>query len=261
MPIQTWIPLISGFVGALIGALANAYLRERTDRRTSKENLVGEIALFARESLASLLEFYQASLPDASTADRWGKLAAAERLMGRGGALEIRVFREFRSRKIRAAFHQLLNRIDSFKDEIVAQQVLDEVRLKLGSAWVGQQADRAIELASNAAGIPLRDHARVVFVGFRKVTPADKQALSFEPEPAPWHYTLSLQFKDEVPEEGLDVIRKRSEARVGTMLCADHGQAPHIALVGPSSDFQIDISACCEPFISQVQRRFTGLPD
>lgn len=261
MTVQTWIPLISGFVGALFGALANAFLRERTDRRTSKENLVGEIALFARESLASLLEFYQASLPDASSAERWGKLAAAERLMGTGSALEIRVFREFRNRKIRAAFHQLLNRIDTFKDEMVAGQVTDEGRLKLGSAWVGHRADRAIELASKAAGIPLRDGARVVFVGFRKVTPADKQALSFEPEAVPWRYNLSLELEDELPEEGLQTIRQRSESRVGGMLCPEHGQAPHIALVGPSSNFRIDISACCAPFISRVQRRFVGLPD
>ncbi|MFA5966677.1 MAG: hypothetical protein WC804_21890 [Sphingomonas sp.] len=259
MLIQPWIPLISGFVGAVIGALCNAYLRERSDRRTSKENLVGEIALLSRDALASLLELYQASLPEANAADRWGKLAAAERLMGKGAALEIRVFREYRSRKIRAAFHQLLNRLDSFKDEIVAHEVVEESRLKLGTLWVGQQADTAIELASAAAGIPLIDRARVVFVGFRKVSSEDKAALSFEPEPVPWRYALSLQFEDEIPQEGLDAIRTRTEARVGAMLCAEHGQAAHIALVGPSSNFRTDVEGCCEPFITAVHRRFIGL--
>jgi hypothetical protein len=254
-------PLVSGLVGTIIGALFNAYLRERSDRRSSRENLVAEVATFARDALAGLLELYRAvQVPEASL-ERWSKLAALERLLGKGVALEIRIFREFRKRRVRVAYRRLLDRTEALKDEIVGEIALSESTFKLGCDWIEQQISAAVEIASVAAGIDLVDRARILFVGFRKVSLEDRLALSFDPEPVPWRYSLAIQFTDEIRQEDLETITRRSRERVGNMLCPTHGHAPHIVLTGRSSNFEVEIAACCSDFTNHVNRRFMGLED
>jgi hypothetical protein len=258
MQLSSFVPLLSGLVGAIIGALANAYLRDRSERRTSREALVGEIARHASEMLAALLELFQAGQIEGSGLEKWSKLAAAERVLGQGMALEIRIFREFRSRRVRAAYRRLLNRAEALKDAVRSEHALTEERFKIGIKWIEEQISASVRVASAAAGIELVDRARLIFVGFRKVTPADRRALSYDPDPLPWQYAFAIQFSDALPQEGLDTIRRRSAERVGKMLCPIHGRAAHIVLCGQSADFRVEIDACCETFAEEVHRHFMG---
>ena len=130
---------MSGFVGAVIGAIANAWLRELSERRGSREQLVGEIAIFTQECLSSLLEFYHATCLGAEHLEKWAKLAALERLVGRGMALEVRIFREFRGRKIRVAFRKILDRVRSVKDAVSQSDPLPEPQFKIALGWIDEQ--------------------------------------------------------------------------------------------------------------------------
>ncbi|WP_114954975.1 hypothetical protein [Sphingosinicella terrae] len=254
-----FIPLVSGLVGAIIGALANAFLRDRSDRRTAREALVGEIARHASEILAALLEFFRARQIDGAGLEKWSALAALERALGQGTALEIRIFREFRARRVRTAYHRLLNRSEILKDALSSEQALSEKRFKTGTRWVEEQISESVRVASAAAGIDLVDRARLIFVGWRKVTLKDRQALSYDPDPLPWEYALALQFADPLPQDAVETIHRRSRDRIGDMVCAIHDRAPHVVLSGQSSNFRVEIDACCALFAEEVNLRFMGL--
>ena len=151
MQLSSFVPVLSGLFGAIIGALANAYLRDRSERRTSREALVGEIAGHASEMLAALLELFQAGQVEGSGLEKWSKLAAAERVLGKGMALEIRIFREFRARRVRAAYRRLLNRAEALKDAIRTDDLLVG-----GTVQDGVEAARGANLSFCTRGVRCR---------------------------------------------------------------------------------------------------------
>lgn len=101
--VKLLIPLASGFVGALVGAVANAVLRERSERRTARQELLSEVGIHTKDCISALIEFYRAAQVEPNSVERWGKLAELKRLEGRGKALLLRVFGLFRRRKVRVA--------------------------------------------------------------------------------------------------------------------------------------------------------------
>ncbi|HWD29919.1 MAG TPA: hypothetical protein VG387_22295 [Rhizomicrobium sp.] len=251
--LSVW-PFVSGLLGIFLGALLNFYLQYRRDRRLNRETIVAEIATFARECSAAILELYGARSSAGSDIEKWKARAKLESVYGTGLALNTKIFREFRQRRTRAAFHKLLSRFENLREAVDTTDALAANRFELGLRWLHAQARDAISFAASGSGLELIDRKRLVFVGLRRVTPFDKQQLTFDDETLPWLFEIKFA-GDELPGEAIQTITRRIGEQLGGKLCGDHDCAPHLVLTNNSPSFDIEVHACCEKFVEQTRDR------
>jgi hypothetical protein len=185
--------IFAAVVGAVFGALAthivSAYLQQKKERKEARRNLVGVLSSFTYEYLAALMELYSARIFDSDKAMKEAaqlRLAEITRLEGKAMELEVRFWRYFSEREVRAAFHKLLIRFDKVKELLTEGSLRSPSDVGNALDWVQHQMADTVGYASKAAGVTVVDKARIMFVGLRPVTEEDNRKLSFEDEPPPW---------------------------------------------------------------------------
>lgn len=180
-------------------------------------------------------------------------LSQYHREYGRGLALEIRIFREFRDRLVRATFHKILTRLETFQVLLCAKPSASDNTLDLAQDWIPKQLSETVSLAAQKADLELKDRGRIAFLGFRAATRRrTMRALSFEDEPPPWRFHLGIEI------EGLNEDEKQqclaaNRPKIEEMLCPEHGRPPHAYFVGRRGNFTVEVEACCEDFTQSVR--------
>ncbi len=253
--VSPWLPLIAGFLGAIIGAVSNAFLRQRSERLAARQELVGLVGSFTEDCMAAIANIQAAVVEKDKGAERWKARGAFQKEYGNGQALEIRVFREFRDRRARAAFHKVLSRLEKFKELVDSEYVISENQYHMAEDWVREQLSQATSFMARRARVALTDRKRLAFVGFRRVTRSDKSTLSFEDGPPPWKFHLEILIG------GMDEASKAdaaayNRAKIERMVCPQHGRPAHVYFIGATSrNFSVEVEGCCEEFMQAVHDR------
>lgn len=183
--------VISAAIGAVLGAglthLSNELFSNRRELRVTRRQVLGDVLSFACEYRASLCELESTFLSRTlSQAEGIEAAALLARLEGKMLELELRVWNAFPQRLVRAGFTKLCSRLERTARLLMEAKGVPLENFSNALVWIeDQQATAALHL-SNATGLNLRDPSRITFVGFRRVTQADKDALSFEDGPPPW---------------------------------------------------------------------------
>jgi hypothetical protein len=246
----SWVPLASGLVGALVGASSNAYLQNIRERRTSRRELVGTIGTFTEECIAAIIEL-QAAILSGEKVERLKAVAEYQRIYANGLAIEIRIFQAFRRRKVRAGFNKVLTRLEAFMKLVSADETVSDQNFKLAELWTRDLLSTTISEAAREAAIDLIDPGGIYFIGFKRANREELQALSFVDEPPPWKSHIGIDVKD-MSDKEKDECRTFHEKRIAKLVCKEHGRRAHVYLKGARSNFNVQISSCCEEFGNQV---------
>lgn len=251
----SWITALSGFVGVLLGAFLNAYLKYRSERKTARQQLLGQIGKFSEEAIAAIAEIYAVILAGAPVAEKWKARAEFQRQNAIGATLEMQIFREFRSRRVRAGFHKVLSRIDAFKEFVDSEKVISEKEFTLGESWIQKQVSDTISYAAGPAGVSLVDKKRLLFVGFKRLTRQDIDPYQCEDRPPPWKFHFAIEIED-MDEEGKRLCSAANRPTVENLRCATHGRPAHVMFYGKTQrNFSIEVDACCKEFIEKVRSK------
>lgn len=235
--------------GAIAGHLGDTYRHHRRERLALRRRVLGEMIRLTSEYEATLYELHIAREAGGGkiTPEVRQQVAHAARHEGTGMHLEIQFAQAFRSRKIRAAFHKLLNRLDRSKELILQPDCPSADQVELALAWIKKQGAQVMMLALKKAGIDPVTPGGVIFVGFRKVTYEDKQMLSFEDEAPPWEFSVNFHLHG--PQMGPELLEKAKgsmRAKVGDLRCPTHGRPAHIICTGTMNNLTIEYAVCCE---------------
>lgn len=249
--------ILAAILGAIIGSVLAHFLTVITERRkvTRQERLaiVAELAAIGHDYLASLQEMQDAKEMHDQHALRTS-LAQQTRLDGRLAAIQTRLWYVFPQRRVRAALARLRSRC------LKVTQYLSSSTLKANEAdmaisWLAEGIEELLEQATKTAGIPTRDPARLVWIGFRKVTPQERRLLSFEDEPPPWQFAVLFDFTRKVDLSVLEKVKHNMESRAAKLRCNLHNRAAHILLYGTDAKkFDIQLETCCPEFAAIVAK-------
>ena len=105
-------------------------------------------------------------------------------------------------------------------------------------------------LTAQVAGIDLRDRARTVWIGLRKVTYEDTRRLSFENEPPPGRFGVICSFTRGMDDEELGRVKARLQDKAGALRCRVHNHYCCVILYGSDTKHSFDVllSVCCSEF-------------
>ena len=255
--------ILAAILGAIIGSVLAHFLTVITERRkvTRQERhaIAAELAAIGHDYLASLQEMQDAKEMHDQHALRTS-LVQQTRLDGRLAAIQTRLWYVFPQRRVRAALARLRSRC------LKVTQYLSSSTLKANEAdmaisWLAEGVEELGEQATKAAGIPTRDPARLVWIGFgfpgifRKVTPQERGLLSFEVEPPPWQFAVLFDFTRKVDLSVLEKVKHNMESRAAKLRCNLHNRAAHILLYGTDAKkFDIQLETCCPEFAAIVAK-------
>ena len=249
--------ILAAILGAIIGSVLAHFLTVKTERqkatRQEQRAIVAEIATIGHDYLASLQEMQDAKEMHDQHALRTS-LAQQTRLDGRLAAIQTRLWYVFPQRRVRAALARLRSRC------LKVTQYLSSSTLKANEAdmaisWFAEGIEKLEEQAMEVVGIPTRDPARMVWIGFHKVTPQERRVLSFEDEPPPWEFAVSFDFTRKVDLSVLEKVKHNMENRAAKLRCNLHNRAAHILLYGTDAKkFDIQVEICCSEFAAIVAK-------
>lgn len=207
---------------------------------------------FTEECMAAITELHAVIISGNNVADKWKALAQFQKQYAKGLAIETRMFREFKSRRVRAGFHKILTRLEVFKDFVCAEKPISDSMFTMAENWTRHQLSETYSVAAAAADIDVVDPGGLAFVGFRRVTRKDKQALSFADEPPPWLFHFSIEIQD-MDDKSKQECLAHNRPKVETMSCLKHGRPAHVYFTGRTGgDFTIEIESCCNEFSKSV---------
>jgi hypothetical protein len=235
-------------IGAIIGSFSASWLDTRKRRRADRRALAAEVAAHGHNVLAL---FQEVDIRHKSEGGLW--LADITRNTGALIGLEFRAWALFPERRVRAAFARLLSRIETVRDRLALNTCVGK-EAQVAVEWFKAGLGELIAECAAAAGIALRDPARLYFVGWRRVTPDDKRSLRFEDDPPPWDFNLSIDFRGSPATDQIEGIRRSITSKVSSARCLVHQRPAHVLLHGPIEKFDIQITACCQDFSNQVLR-------
>ncbi len=254
----SWTAALSGIAGIAVGAVLNAYLRYRADRAAARKELVEAIGVVADQCIAAVIDLHAVVVAGNNSADRWKAIAQYRREYASVIALEVRVFREFKDRRVRAGFRKITNRLERFRNLVADTEPVPDAKVELAQSWVEKQLSDTISFASTIAGINLTDPSRPIFIGFRRVTRQDRKVLSFGDEPAPWEFHMETQVGG-MEDKDSQAFLAHNKPKVESLMCTVHNRPAHIYFVGHDrSNIAIELETCCEEFARQVEKKLAG---
>lgn len=252
--------LLAAIIGAIIGSIGSLLIyflmvkiERRKGTRQERHAIVAELATIGHGYIANLQELQDAK----ETCDLHAlriSLAQLTRLDGSLAAIQTRLWYVFPERRVRAGLSRLRSR------GLKTSQYLSSSTLKIEEAdaaitWFADAIKVLLEQATKVAGIPTRDPARLVWIGFRKVTPQDKRLLTFEDEPPPWQFAVSFDFTRRVDLSVLEKVKHNMEGKAAKLRCKLHNRAAHILLYGTDDhEFDIQLETCCPEFSAIVAK-------
>jgi len=252
--------LLAAILGAIIGSIGSMlifFLMVKIERQkvTQQERhaIVTELATIGHDYIANLQELQAAK----ETCDPHAlriSLAQLTRLDGSFAAIQTRLWYVFPERRVRAGLSRLRSRC------LKTTQYLSSSTLKIEEAdaaitWFANAIEELLEQATKAAGIPTRDPARLIWIGFRKLTPQGKRLLAFEDEPPPWQFAVSFDFTRKVDLSVLEKVKHKMESKAAKLRCKLHNRAAHILLYGTDANkFDIQMEICCTEFAAIVAK-------
>lgn len=253
--------VIGAVLGSALTLLVGWYLQNKKEKRISRQAIVGEMAAITYESIAAFIELHSARTNSVSKTEERKCLANTTKLEGAAMQFETRVWRFFKERRVRANYNKLINRLDKTKELIMQGDVPPENDITLAFSWIEQQFSKATQFTSQAAGINLRDPARIMFMGLNPRKWRDEiENLSFDDEPPPWVFDIKVNFKkQQLDPDALKAVTENIKQKAGAMRCQTHGHAAHILIHGCGPEnFDIQIAGCCKEFDEAVHTKVVG---
>lgn len=251
-------PVIAAVLGSALILLVGWYLQNKKEKRISRQAIVGELAEITYESIAALIELHSARTNSNSKAEERKCLARTTKLEGAAMQFEIRIWRFFKERRVRANYHKLINRIDKTKELIMGEEVPPENDVELAFSWIERQFSKVSQFASSTAGIDMRDPARIMFIGLSpRKWRNEIEDLSFDDELPPWVFDIKVNFKKrKIDQDLLKTLTETIKQRAGDMRCQTHGAAAHILIHGRGPEnFDFQIEGCCKEFDKAVHTK------
>ena len=249
--------ILAAILGAIIGSVLAHFLTVKTERRKAtrqeRHAIVAELATIGHEYIASLQELQAAKEACDYHALRTS-LAQLTRLDGSLAAIQTRLWYVFPERRVRAGLARLRSRCLR-TTQYLSSSTLKAKEADVAITWFAEAVEELLEQATKAVGIPTRDPSRLVWIGFRKVTPQDRKLLSFEDEPPPWQFAVSFDFTRRVDLSVLEKVKHNMESRAAKLRCSLHNRAAHILLYGTDAKkFDIQVETCCPEFAAIVAK-------
>lgn len=259
--------MISGLIGAIVGAAVAHILdsaRERRNTRlTTQRSLVGEMVYLQAEMKAALTELdaFRRAVGEGQDpvrfADLQGRLLQLE---GRATQVGILVMPTFKTTRVRAACDKLRSRFREARDLFLRNPQPSTCLRDIALRWLDTQTETFGRMAAEEAGIPLRYGGDgVMYVGWGKKANQrwmerweELSAVDREP---PWRPEVRLFLQgltsesDEAKEMKAAMLRKISGVQ-----CDKHERAAHVTLHGRKSLFDIQIEACCEEMMVRTRK-------
>lgn len=235
---------ISVITSTLTYLIINA-LDARKERATQRIHLAENLSAFYLEYVAEIEDAFAARQRDGSPSASPGLTRLAGRLMG----FQLRIWRYFSERKIRAAFSKLTNRLEVTRKLVLGDSPVSEIKYSFALKWMEAQHEELLDLITCAAAIPTTDPGRRYFVGFRAVTEEDKRLLSMEDSPPPWEF--GVQFADPESVSNLEKERVIAELEqlIGDLKCPLHQCSVRIDI---RHDKSRGAKTCCKDFFDSV---------
>ncbi len=244
--------MLAAIIGAVLGAGMSFVLAVGTERRRqireSRRSIVAELARVGHDYLATLEELQSAKEESSDGGSVRQCKAQLTRLNGTLIEIQIRLWTYFSQRRLRAAMTRLLNRCITVTEYLYDQKQPAQ-NADTAIKWLGTALEEVGLQAATAARLPLRDPARILWVGFRRVTPEDKRLLSFEDEPPPWQFAVSFDLIRKEQTEILQKVRSNMEGQARHLRCKLHNRAAHVVVHGKDiHHFHVQTEACCSEF-------------
>lgn len=249
--------ILAAIIGALVGSGVSYILVTISDRRKQRRevrhSIVAELTTIGHNYLATLQEL-QAAKEAAETGAARSSRAQLVRLDGNLSAIQTRLWYFFSERKVRAALSRFRSRCVTVT-EYLSAETRSPTDADIAINWLAAGMEELFLQTAKVARLPVRDPARVVWVGFRKVTPQDKRLLSFEDEPPPWVFSVTFDFTRKVEESILEKVRSKLEKQAGHLKCKEHHRAAHLVFYGADTKhFDIQMEVCCQEFGAVVSK-------
>ena len=232
----------------------------RRNALSTRRAILGEMLVLHSEWKATLVEIQAARRgvakgrqDEAPTA----LVAQLTRLDGRAGQLTVTLSHAFSSRPIRAGFSKLRSRYIVTKDLFLRSPVPDECLRDLALAWLDEQVEHLVQLASLAAHISTNDRGGIAWVGWGSI--ANKrwseryEDLRFEDRAPPWRADVRLYLVGlrENTDEG-QALRATVLAKISDLACNEHHRSVHVTLRGRKANYSVEVSACCQTMVDKA---------
>ncbi|GAI91173.1 unnamed protein product, partial [marine sediment metagenome] len=181
-------------------------------------------------------------------------LAQQTRLNGSLAAIQTRLWYVFPEIRVRAGLSRLRSRGLKTSQYLLSNTLkIEEANLAIN--WFINALEVLLEQSTKVVGIPTHSPARLIWVGFRKLTPQDKKLLSFKDEPPPWQFAVSIDFNRKSDPSVMEKIKQSIESKTAKLKCKAHNRAAHIFLFGTSvHGFEIQLEVCCNEFGAIVSK-------
>lgn len=267
--------MISGIVGAIVGAavahIIDAARERRRGKRSAQRALVGEIISLHADMRAGLvaLDAFRRTGGEERDPIRFSELIGRlTQLEGKASQVAFMLLPSFTRTRIRAAYGKLRSRFHETKLLLLQAQLPSSKLREVAFDWIDNQTNKFGELAAAAAGVPTRYGNTglfpVMYIGLGKKAAKrwmtkydDLNATDREP---PWRPEVRLFIRgmpngsDEAKE-----LRTFTERQIANLRCARHERAVHVTLYGLKNSFDIEIEACCQDTVDRTVRALPGL--
>jgi hypothetical protein len=184
-------------------------------------------------------------------------VAQITRLDGRIGQLTVTLSHAFSSRPIRAGFSKLRSRYDVTRELFLRGPTPDEGLRDVALAWLDEQAEHLVQLASLAAHISNTSRGGIAWLGWGSI--ANKRLskryedLRFDDRAPPWRADVRLYLVGlrEDTDEG-QALRATVLAKIAHLACSKHRRSVHVTLRGRKANYSVEVSACCQPMVEKA---------
>lgn len=249
--------VLAALLGAIVGAILSAVLtnivraaiERRARRREGREALVAETAALASEVIADLGLWALETRTQESLSEQHRALSAYTRAFGRLEGLQIRAWRLFPEWHVRAALTKFAGRVREVAEQIEARRFSSAGEFQLALEWLHEAADALCGHLADSIGLRLSSTQTVVFLGFTKHVRLRRQELArtMKADPMPWLSYLQLALADLTDgSEQAKAAYSANFSKIVDLRCPTHQRAPHVRLVGITSNFSIEVEGCCD---------------
>ena len=250
------ISALIGLFGVVVGVLLTNFYTRKIERDKKKVEMISEFVAISYELKIHLKRVKRAQLKN--NIEELSELEIYNlKLCDQLQNLSIKFWALFKSVWVKAAINRFTKSYLIITEQVLDINPIDGTKIDTSIFWIESQTSEIIPLLMKNARVPTKVKEGPIFVGFRKVTPIDKEKLKFEIEYPPWEPAIIFDYRIEPTAEVMKNIRDANLSRIKNLKCKKHGYAPHLIFSSKSIDSVLNIAviACCEEFANTTSTK------
>lgn len=241
---------VAAVVGGISGSVAMHLLGEciayRKSKKTLRLQLLYELSAFYHEYISEIEAVHKERSHMVVISESSYHCPAIHKLDGRLMEFQLRVWKSFPQRIIRATFTKFINRLERVAEFHLGSVQPDFQKSLMAIGWADVMYTSLLSHMADICGVSMKEKGKMMFL----ISEKSLRELSFEDEPVPWEFAVI--FPSCISEScDKNKVTETLTNKFGNLQCAIHGRPVQI-FIRESQEHHggltFTITTCCETF-------------